>query len=120
MYLDFESYIHSLYTFANRFLSLTQWLVYFLSLFQIEKVLQQGEISECADPYMTLKESDNSKVINEKLTTEIINQFTVHFPFTCKHFNCGYSIKCVLANRKHFLEALLNYAFDTSEQGQAG
>ncbi|XP_062273851.1 dedicator of cytokinesis protein 8 [Scomber scombrus] len=28
---------------------------------KIEKVLQQGEISECADPYMTLKESDNTK-----------------------------------------------------------
>lgn len=31
--------------------------------FQIEKVLQQGEISECADPYMTLRECDSSKVI---------------------------------------------------------
>lgn len=31
-------------------------------LLQIEKVLQQGEISDCADPYMTLKESE-SKVV---------------------------------------------------------
>ncbi|KAM9361083.1 dedicator of cytokinesis protein 8 [Symphorus nematophorus] len=28
---------------------------------KIEKVLQQGEISDCADPYMTLRESDSSK-----------------------------------------------------------
>ncbi|KAG7223380.1 hypothetical protein INR49_032207 [Caranx melampygus] len=28
---------------------------------KIEKVLQQGEISDCADPYMTLKECDSSK-----------------------------------------------------------
>ncbi|XP_028314469.1 dedicator of cytokinesis protein 8 isoform X2 [Gouania willdenowi] len=28
---------------------------------KIEKVLQQGEISDCADPYMTLKESDSTK-----------------------------------------------------------
>ncbi|KAK2837136.1 hypothetical protein Q5P01_014348 [Channa striata] len=28
---------------------------------KIEKVLQQGEISECADPYMTLKECDSAK-----------------------------------------------------------
>ncbi|XP_067376191.1 dedicator of cytokinesis protein 8 isoform X1 [Channa argus] len=28
---------------------------------KIEKVLQQGEISDCADPYMTLKESDSAK-----------------------------------------------------------
>ncbi|XP_058491791.1 dedicator of cytokinesis protein 8 isoform X1 [Solea solea] len=28
---------------------------------KLEKVLQQGEISDCADPYMTLRESDSSK-----------------------------------------------------------
>ncbi|XP_037536915.1 dedicator of cytokinesis protein 8 [Nematolebias whitei] len=28
---------------------------------KIEKVLQQGEISECADPYLTMRESDSSK-----------------------------------------------------------
>uniref|UniRef100_A0A7N6A649 Dedicator of cytokinesis 8 n=1 Tax=Anabas testudineus TaxID=64144 RepID=A0A7N6A649_ANATE len=28
---------------------------------KLEKVLQQGEISDCADPYMTLKESDSAK-----------------------------------------------------------
>ncbi|XP_030623318.1 dedicator of cytokinesis protein 8 [Chanos chanos] len=28
---------------------------------KIEKVLQQGEISECADPYMVMKESDSAK-----------------------------------------------------------
>ncbi|XP_034450748.1 dedicator of cytokinesis protein 8 isoform X1 [Hippoglossus hippoglossus] len=28
---------------------------------KIEKVLQQGEISECADPYMTLRDCDSSK-----------------------------------------------------------
>ncbi|XP_033475104.1 dedicator of cytokinesis protein 8 isoform X1 [Epinephelus lanceolatus] len=28
---------------------------------KIEKVLQQGEISDCADPYMTLRECDSSK-----------------------------------------------------------
>ncbi|XP_074525840.1 dedicator of cytokinesis protein 8 [Halichoeres trimaculatus] len=28
---------------------------------KIEKVLQQGEISDCADPYMTLRESDSGK-----------------------------------------------------------
>uniref|UniRef100_A0A4W6CA93 Dedicator of cytokinesis 8 n=1 Tax=Lates calcarifer TaxID=8187 RepID=A0A4W6CA93_LATCA len=28
---------------------------------KIEKVLQQGEISDCADPYMTLRESDSAK-----------------------------------------------------------
>ncbi|MEQ2271681.1 Dedicator of cytokinesis protein 8, partial [Xenotaenia resolanae] len=28
---------------------------------KIEKVLQQGEISDCADPYLTMRESDSSK-----------------------------------------------------------
>ncbi|PIN88184.1 hypothetical protein AB205_0198460, partial [Aquarana catesbeiana] len=33
---------------------------------KIEKVLQQGEISECSEPYMVLKESDGGKT-KEKL-----------------------------------------------------
>ncbi|KAM4809260.1 dedicator of cytokinesis protein 8 [Rhinophrynus dorsalis] len=39
---------------------------------KIEKVLQQGEISECADPYMTLKESDGGKTKDkvEKLKSQ--------------------------------------------------
>lgn len=34
-----------------------------VTVFQIEKVLQQGEISDCADPYLTMKESDSNKVM---------------------------------------------------------
>lgn len=34
---------------------------------QIEKVLQQGEIADCAEPYMLLKESD-AKVTTEKVS----------------------------------------------------
>lgn len=30
--------------------------------FQLEKVLQQGDIGECAEPYMVFKESDAAKV----------------------------------------------------------
>ena len=33
-------------------------LYFWLSDFQIEKVLQQGEISDCADPYLTLRDCD--------------------------------------------------------------
>lgn len=29
---------------------------------QLEKVLQQGDIGECCEPYMVMKESDSSKV----------------------------------------------------------
>lgn len=29
---------------------------------QLEKVLQQGDIGECAEPYMVFKESDAAKV----------------------------------------------------------
>lgn len=35
-------------------------------LFQLEKVLQQGDIGECSEPYMVLKESDSSKVQKQK------------------------------------------------------
>lgn len=39
-------------------------LIYtFVSVFQIEKVLQQGEISDCAEPYVTLRECDSAKVL---------------------------------------------------------
>lgn len=34
---------------------------------QIEKVLQQGEIGDCAEPYMVLKDSD-AKVTTEKVS----------------------------------------------------
>ncbi|XP_034548107.1 dedicator of cytokinesis protein 8 isoform X1 [Notolabrus celidotus] len=39
---------------------------------KIEKVLQQGEISDCADPYMTLRECDSTKSKDkaEKLRTQ--------------------------------------------------
>ena len=29
---------------------------------QLEKVLQQGDISECCEPYMVMKEADAAKV----------------------------------------------------------
>ena len=29
---------------------------------QLEKVLQQGDISECCEPYMVMKEADTAKV----------------------------------------------------------
>ena len=46
------------------------WLLLFLSLinlsffclWQLEKVLQQGDIGECAEPYMIFKEADATKV----------------------------------------------------------
>lgn len=31
-------------------------------LFQLEKVLQQGDIGECCEPYMVIKDSDSVKV----------------------------------------------------------
>ncbi|XP_053322371.1 dedicator of cytokinesis protein 8 isoform X2 [Spea bombifrons] len=42
---------------------------------KIEKVLQQGEISDCAEPYMTLKESDAGKTKDkvEKLKSQAEN-----------------------------------------------
>jgi len=33
-----------------------------VSVFQLEKVLQQGDIGECCEPYMVMKESDSTKV----------------------------------------------------------
>lgn len=33
-----------------------------LSAPQLEKVLQQGDISECCEPYMVMKEVDTAKV----------------------------------------------------------
>lgn len=45
--------------------------------FQIEKVLQQGEISDCADPYMSLRDSDSSKVLNTKDQTRLFT--SLHF-----------------------------------------
>lgn len=32
-------------------------------MFQLEKVLQQGDIGECCEPYMVMKESDSTKVL---------------------------------------------------------
>lgn len=32
------------------------------SALQLEKVLQQGDISECCEPYMVMKEADTAKV----------------------------------------------------------
>lgn len=29
---------------------------------QLEKVLQQGDVSECCEPYMVMKEADTAKV----------------------------------------------------------
>lgn len=37
-------------------------------VFQLEKVLQQGDIGECCEPYMVMKESDSSKV---SFTTQV-------------------------------------------------
>lgn len=31
-------------------------------VFQLEKVLQQGDIGECCEPYMVIKDSDSVKV----------------------------------------------------------
>ncbi|XP_066499452.1 dedicator of cytokinesis protein 8 isoform X2 [Hoplias malabaricus] len=39
---------------------------------KIEKVLQQGETGDCAEPYMTLKESDNTK--NKEKVEKLRNQ----------------------------------------------
>lgn len=39
----------------------------FTSAFQLEKVLQQGDIGECCEPYMVMKESDSSKVMQPKM-----------------------------------------------------
>lgn len=42
-----------------------------VSVFQIEKVLQQGEISDCVDPYVTLRECDSGKVMNAEQTVKL-------------------------------------------------
>lgn len=34
---------------------------------QLEKVLQQGDISECCEPYMVMKEVDTAKVSARRL-----------------------------------------------------
>lgn len=45
----------------------------FFSLFiQIEKVLQQGEISECSEPYMVLKETEGGKVSSRSFVNCLI------------------------------------------------
>lgn len=36
--------------------------LFFFFCEQLEKVLQQGDIGECAEPYMVFKESDAAKV----------------------------------------------------------
>lgn len=33
-----------------------------MCVFQLEKVLQQGDIGECCEPYMVIKDSDSVKV----------------------------------------------------------
>lgn len=38
---------------------------------QLEKVLQQGDIGECAEPYMVMKESDATKVRKRQFSGEI-------------------------------------------------
>lgn len=38
-----------------------------LSVPQLEKVLQQGDISECCEPYMVMKEVDTAKVSGWRL-----------------------------------------------------
>uniref|UniRef100_A0A8C6PNT8 Dedicator of cytokinesis 8 n=1 Tax=Nothobranchius furzeri TaxID=105023 RepID=A0A8C6PNT8_NOTFU len=42
---------------------------------KIEKVLQQGEISDCADPYITMRESDSAKVVNSERFSTMDDQF---------------------------------------------
>lgn len=56
--------------------------------FQLEKVLQQGDIGECCEPYMVMKESDSSKVMEPKMCFKLL-QFSgtaasMHMgPFYC-------------------------------------
>lgn len=40
----------------------------FTHAFQLEKVLQQGDIGECCEPYMIMKESDSSKVMEPQMS----------------------------------------------------
>lgn len=42
-------------------------------LFQLEKVLQQGDIGECCEPYMVMKESDSSKVVQPDAFEAVTN-----------------------------------------------
>ena len=39
---------------------------------QLEKVLQQGDIGECAEPYMVFKESDAAKVRSVKVVSWMV------------------------------------------------
>lgn len=41
---------------------------------QLEKVLQQGDIGECAEPYMVFKESDAAKVRAVWTSSKIISK----------------------------------------------
>lgn len=47
-----------------------------LLFLQLEKVLQQGDIGECAEPYMVFKESDAAKV---RGSCESVGFFTGRF-----------------------------------------
>lgn len=41
-------------------------------VFQLEKVLQQGDIGECCEPYMVIKDSDSSKVTEPIMLFELL------------------------------------------------
>lgn len=61
-------------------------------VFQLEKVLQQGDIGECCEPYMVMKESDSSKVMEPKMcfSYNIIHPYLQYLPSSLKGNSFGH------------------------------
>ena len=59
-----------------------------MSLFQLEKVLQQGDIGECCEPYMVMKESDSSKVMQIDVDLKLLQYSWPAASMHVGHFYC--------------------------------
>lgn len=62
-------------------------------VFQLEKVLQQGDIGECCEPYMVMKESDSSKVMEPEMCFKLLQ-----FSGTAARMHVGH----LLSNHEHY------------------
>lgn len=51
---------------------------------QLEKVLQQGDISECCEPYMVMKEVDTAKVSMWRLSEVVKGSLGRAYPVICR------------------------------------
>lgn len=87
-------------------------------MFQIEKVLQQGEISDCVDPYVTLRECDSGKVMSAEQTVKLFTKNALQFTFyplinTC--WVCKTILELMFFKMANFIYLFMSL---WSEQGQ--